>query len=338
MASDRNPHPAVPTASPSPLLVRYPALRRVARVSLGTFPTPVEPLDVLAPELWVKREDLSAEPLGGNKVRSLEFLLADVSPGDRVTTVGAAGSTHVLATAIYARKLGANPRVYRWMQEMNAMAQAVAERIGREVDDGPVQRTVAVAYARALMARWRGARWVPAGGSSPLGVLGHVEAGIELALQVERGLMPAPRRVVLPLGTGGTAAGIALGAAIGGLQTEVIGVRVVPRVVANRRRVKRLVSQTARLIHRLTGEAVDAPAPVRVVHSFYGGAYGRKVPVAESAAERCLTETGIAVDSTYSAKALAAAISIAREEGGTTLFWLSFDGRWLGTRDRVALG
>jgi D-cysteine desulfhydrase len=314
------------------------ALATLPRVRLGNFPTPVEPLEALAPGLWVKREDLSGEPLGGNKVRALELLLGAVRPGDRVTSVGAAGSTHVLATAVYARTLGARPLVYRWRQEMNATAREVAARIAREVDRAPVVRTVTGAYARALMARCRGAHWVPAGGSSPLGVLGQVAAGLELARQVDEGLMPAPRRIVLPLGTGGTAAGVALGTAIGGLASEIIAVRVVPRLVANAGRVQRLVRRTARLLGRLTGTPVLAPpAPIRVVHDFYGGAYGRPLPAGEEAAVRGLALADLAIDATYAAKALAAAVEIAERQHGTTLFWLSFDGRWLPPRDRVAL-
>lgn len=310
---------------------------QVPRARLGNFPTPVQPLEELALGLWVKREDLAAEPLGGNKVRALEFLLAGVRAGAPVTTVGAAGSTHALATAIHARALGAQPMIYRWRQEMNATARAVAARMARELPGAPVARTVAGAYARAVVARLRGAHWVPAGGSSPLGVLGQVEAGRELAAQVAKGLLPPPRRIVLPLGTGGTAAGVALGTAMGGLDTEVVAVRVVPRLVANHAHVTRLAGRTSRLIRRLTNEPMPPPAVIRVVHGFYGGAYGRPTVAGESAAERLRVRTGIAIDLTYTAKALAAALALIEQDGGTTLFWLSFDGRWLPPADRVAL-
>jgi 1-aminocyclopropane-1-carboxylate deaminase/D-cysteine desulfhydrase-like pyridoxal-dependent ACC family enzyme len=128
-----------------------------------------------------------------------------------------------------------------------------------------------------------------------------------------------------------------MGVAIGGLETEVAAVRVVPRIVANRRRQRRLASRTARLLERLTGMRVAPPAPIRIVHEFFGGAYGRSIPPGEEAARRLSAATTIAVDATYSAKALAAAIGIAEREGGTTLFWLSFDGRWLSPSTRVAL-
>jgi 1-aminocyclopropane-1-carboxylate deaminase/D-cysteine desulfhydrase-like pyridoxal-dependent ACC family enzyme len=314
-----------------PLVERFPALRELPRARFGQFPSPVERMEMLAPGLWFKREDLDAEPLGGNKVRALEFLLGSVRSDDLVVTVGAAGSTHALATLIFARRLGAHVRCFRWRQEMNDAARRVADRIAAESGESRVHRTVAAAYARALLARLGGAHWIPAGGSSPLGVLGQVNAALETAKQVSDGLLPPPQRIVVPLGTGGTVAGLALGLAIAGIETEITAVRVVPRVVANGARVRRLISRTARLLERLTSSSVPRPGAraVRIVHDFYGGAYGRETSAGRAASKRSLERTGVAIDPTYGAKALAAAMRIAQDRGGTTLFWLTFDGRWL---------
>ena len=326
------------------LFERFPALRTLPYVALGVFPTPVLHSEALAPGLWIKREDLDAEPLGGNKVRALEFLLGGVSSGDSVVTVGAAGSTHALATSIYARRLGARAYCYRWPQEMNATARRVAERIEREATETRVYGSLICAYARAIRRRFAGAHWVPAGGSSPIGVLGQVNAGMEIVQQVREAALPPPDRIVVPLGTGGTVAGIALGLAIEEMPIPIVAVRVVPRVVANLARVRRLVGRTARLIERLTNAVVQRPRPehVRIVHDYFGGAYGRVTPVGAEVARLCESKTGIGIDPTYGAKALAAAVALARVEGGTTLFWLSFDGRWLGRPsakpDIVALG
>ncbi|MGH7720933.1 MAG: 1-aminocyclopropane-1-carboxylate deaminase/D-cysteine desulfhydrase, partial [Gemmatimonadaceae bacterium] len=87
-----------------PLVARFPALERIPRVSLGSFPSPVERYVITSgSELWIKRDDLNAPAFGGNKVRSLEYLLARVRPGDAVLTIGGVGSTHVLTTAAHAR-------------------------------------------------------------------------------------------------------------------------------------------------------------------------------------------------------------------------------------------
>jgi D-cysteine desulfhydrase len=162
--------------APIPLVARFPALERIPRVSLGCYPTPVVALTNVAPSLWIKRDDLCADPMGGNKTRALEFLLAGVRAGDRVVTVGSAGSTHALAVAVYAARLGARASVGRWRQEMNATAVRVARLLDERADRAPIFRSPVGAYAWAWRER-RGARWIPAGGSSPLGILGHVNAG-----------------------------------------------------------------------------------------------------------------------------------------------------------------
>ncbi|HEX4469025.1 MAG TPA: pyridoxal-phosphate dependent enzyme [Gemmatimonadaceae bacterium] len=314
-----------------PLVRRFPALASVPRAHLGRFPTPLQYVEPLAPGLWFKREDLAAEPLGGNKVRALEFLLGGVRPGDLVVTVGAAGSTHALATALYARRLGARVRVFRWPQELNDVARHVSERIALETGEVTMRGGVISSYLSAFVARLRGARWIAAGGSTPLGILGQVNAALELAEQVREGLMPRPDRLVVPLGTGGTAAGLALGLAIAPLNLEVIGVRVVPRVIANQAHLRRLIAATARLLERLTDGRVPRPGKsrIRILHGFYGGAYGRVTNAGDEVARECLEHTGLAIDPTYGAKALAAAVALSREQGGTTLFWLSFDARWM---------
>lgn len=279
----------------------------------------------------MKRDDLVAEPLGGNKVRALEFLLGGVHAGDEVLTVGGIGSTHALATALYARLLGAHTTVLRWPQVMNDSARGVDARI-RQAAAVLDSRWVGGAYARALLRRaTRRVHWIPAGGTTPLGILGHVDAALELAAQVRAGLVPPPARVVLPLGSGGTAAGLLLGFALAGLQTVVVGVQVVPRVVANAARVAGLVTATRGFIERHARERLAGvrPRALQVERAFYGGAYGREVPEARAAATRFRAHHGGAMlDATYSAKACAAAFARCTA-GEATVFWNTFDSRML---------
>ncbi|MGH7646130.1 MAG: pyridoxal-phosphate dependent enzyme, partial [Gemmatimonadales bacterium] len=100
---------------------------------LGTWPTPLTAGGALGTEaglaaLWLKREDHSAAPYGGNKVRGLEFLLAD-APADAVfVTVGGTGSSHCLATAVYARRLGRRSAIAQFPQPSTAAADLVAVR------------------------------------------------------------------------------------------------------------------------------------------------------------------------------------------------------------------
>jgi D-cysteine desulfhydrase len=320
--------------APIPLVRRYPALARIPRVQLGEYPTPVESArfpDLPAP-LWIKRDDLASAALGGNKVRALEYLLATVRPGDTVLTVGGEGSTHVLATAVHGSRLGAKVHAIRWRHEMHETATRVARRALRECAAIETFATPITAILRALARRAaRGGTWIPFGGTSPLGILGHVNAALELADQVDAGELPMPSRVVVPLGTGGTAAGLALGFAAAGMRTRVIGARAGPRIATGRPLVLYLARSTARWIRRAVGVSLPAVrrSSIRIAHEAYGGAYGRISPMGAEAAAVMERATGLRLDPTYSAKAFAIALRLARAEAGDTLFWSTFDPRWM---------
>lgn len=316
-----------------PLLDAYPALASQPRVALRKSVTPVEPLHAISPRLWIKRDDLTANPIGGNKVRSLEFLLGSAQPGDRIVTAGSWGSTHALTTAVHGRALGLDVVLGAWPQEMNDIAHEVSRFLDEETKR---RRFGNVPFVAAWLAwrSWRGDRVIPAGGTSPLGMLGHVNAAFELAAQIRAGVLPPPKRVVVPLGTGGTAAGLALGFALAGVETTIVGARVVPRIVGRLSRVRRLARATRALIARVTGENVHSDmVDVRVAEGVYGGAYGRPLAAAESPS-RLLARLGLKTDPTYSAKALVTAIASA--ETADTLFWMTFDSRWITSRKPVA--
>lgn len=312
-----------------PLLARYPALAMVPRVSLGTFPTPVAPLTSISRTLWIKRDDLCAEPLGGNKARALEFLLGGVQGGSAVVTVGSEGSTHALAVATYAHTLGARAYVGRWKQEMNETAEIIAVRTASAADEAPIFRTPIGAYLYAARKVRGGGRWIPAGGSTPIGILGHVNAGLELVAQIDAGVLPEPTFVVVPLGTGGTAAGLALAFAIMKRPITVVGARVVPLIVAHAWRVRYLAAMTARLIENLTGQTLPRvrSSGIRVASTAYGGAYGRATTLGHLASDRMRAEASIALDASYSAKAFSEALLLGAH--APTLFWLTFDSRTL---------
>jgi 1-aminocyclopropane-1-carboxylate deaminase/D-cysteine desulfhydrase-like pyridoxal-dependent ACC family enzyme len=141
-----------------------------------------------------------------------------------------------------------------------------------------------------------------------------------------------PDTLVVPLGSGGTAAGLLVGLALAGLSTRVLGVRVVPRVVANRRRVLALARRTAALFGERAGVSpprVDATR-LTIEDAHYGGAYARETHASRSSAALVLARDGPALEGTYSAKALAAALAHARAAPDEhVLYWLTFDGRWL---------
>ena len=305
------------------------------RAKLCTLPSPVHRIaDEIAPDVWIKRDDLNAPGCGGNKVRALEFLLGDLEEGDTVVTVGGEGSTHVLSTAIHAKRLGLRVLALRWTHEMNSVADLASDRIskllpGSRVHGNPV---IAIASARFHSMSSR-VRYIPVGGSTPLGILGHVNSALELAGQIARNELPMPWRMVLPVASGGTAAGLLLGFTIAGLPIDIVGARVGPGLFVNRAKVLSLVRQTRKLIEGMTRERlprVDASRLI-IAHEAYGGAYGRALPRAATTAKLLHDAAGIRLDETYSAKAWAAALDERARMGGALLYWLTFDSRCLTT-------
>jgi len=311
-----------------PLLRRFPALAALPRVSLGRFPTPVH--RIVRDDgrvLLLKRDDLSGDVVGGNKVRGLEWSLGAVRAGDEVLTVGARGSTHALATALLSARVGAGATVVRWNQEMNPAARVVDARLrasARVID----ARFVGAAYLVAVAVRVRRrVTWVPAGGAAPVAVLGHLNAALELAGQIDENLAELPEEVYVPFGTGGTAAGLALGFRLAGLGIRIVAVRVVPGIVARRSRVIGLANRAAALIERVSGDRVPrlSPADIAIEHAFYGGAYGRPLPEIPQEHE-ILHGTHLRLDDTYSRKAFAAALGSRAQRA---MLWVTFDGRLL---------
>ena len=120
----------------------FPRSRAIPRVALGRFPTPVVAAPAIAPTLWIKRDDLCADPVGGNKVRALEFLLGGVEAGDR--RHGRLGRVDARARRRDLRQAARRDAslVGRWQQEMNATARVVAAQTARTLAEAaPVFRT-----------------------------------------------------------------------------------------------------------------------------------------------------------------------------------------------------
>jgi D-cysteine desulfhydrase len=163
-----------------------------------------------------------------------------------------------------------------------------------------------------------------------------VNAALELVHQLQRDGLAMPHTIVVPLGSGGTIAGMLVGLSLAGVETKVIGARVVPSAVANRWRELRLARQTRMLLSRLANEelpTLDA-SRLEIEQGAYGGAYGRETTDARTAATALRAVGGPRLDGTYSAKAFGTALRRARlTPDERVLFWLTFDGRWLADDD-----
>jgi 1-aminocyclopropane-1-carboxylate deaminase/D-cysteine desulfhydrase-like pyridoxal-dependent ACC family enzyme len=299
------------------------ALDAIPHVRLGVWPTPVErfagPSAAWAERIWVKREDRASPLYGGNKVRKLEYLLA--TGRGPVVAFGGLGSHHVLATALHAAILGRECYGVLAEQPVIDHTAAVLALNARECA-GLVRWRSPLAALRALRrltsAVAAGADGRPArpsvlfpGGSSPVGTLGWVGGGLELAGQIASSECPAPEEIYVAYGSGGTAVGLALGLALAGVTCAVVAVRVATRLAGNRRYAALLARRTFALL----AERADlGPMPalrLELRHGFAGAGYGHPTAEAEEAI-RLAAASNLPLEPTYTGKALAALLAAAR--------------------------
>lgn len=351
-------------AAPRPaLFTAYPRLAaHIAHLPLGDFPTAIERIPGLLPggcELWVKREDRAGLRYGGNKVRKLEFLLADAKRrgAGSLITIGGLGSNHVLATAIYGAGQGlsvdavlfpqpiADPgRAHIRQNLLAGLAAGLRPHVCRSY--AALSWTLPTTYLRL----WRSAKaqasaltYVSGGGSSAIGTLGWWSGGLEITQQIERGEAPRFDAIYLALGSGGTTAGLLLG--LGGLVpvcSEIVAVRVVPWPLSTHAAVQRLAG--AALQH--VGAALDvrfslAAFPrLRIESRFLGRGYGHSTPEAQHALSRA-ADLGLRLDPTYTAKAFSALWAddqAGRLRGKRVLFLHTYSSQPLAVAGDAALG
>lgn len=312
----------------SVLSLRWSRLRSLPYISLGTLPTALErsrPLtDALASDVWVKRDDLTGEPYGGNKVRKLERLLADALDrgADTIITTGAAGSHHVLATSLYARRVGLAVHGVMVPQKKTPHVEATLRATvaaGPEIHAVRVHLAVAPAMA-ALSLRLRAQGKKPyiigPGGSETPGVIGYVEAGLELATQLLETKSAEPDAIYVALGSGGTACGLALGLAVAGVMTPVVAVRVLPKGVVPHAWLASLVRGATERLRSLDDRFPDvselALANLTIDDAEIGKGYGIPTPSGREAGRLAADIGGIELDPTYTEKAFASLVRAAR--------------------------
>jgi D-cysteine desulfhydrase len=305
------------------------------RVSLAHLPTPLEELKTLSrqlggPELLIKRDDQTGLALGGNKTRKLEFLLGDaIAKGaDTLITLGAVQSNHCRQTAAAAAKAGLRcelilngkqPDVANGNLLLNEILGANLHWIERP------QRAAKLAELDAqLRAQGRKPYLIPVGGSNGVGATGYVVAMLELMEQ----LLASGRHVdhiVFGTSSGGTQAGIVLGARLAGFTGQLHGLSIDkndPEHFEYETEVAQIANDCAAYIGSTVRVKRD---DVKVVYGYKGEGYG-VVGDLERGAIRLLARTeGIVLDPVYAGRAFGALVDLLRKakfrKDETVLFW-----------------
>ena len=312
-------------------------LERIPRVGLAQLPTPLEPLPRLTaelggPRLWVKREDCTGLGFGGNKLRKLDYVLSEAlaAEADTLVSGGVVQSNSQRQVAAAAAKLGLachlvvyEGRVVPPSPDYHLSGNALLNRLfGAKIEKAPWtgERNAAIeARAAELEAQGRKPFVVPYGVSNARGALAYASTIVEIARQsAAAGFTPSA--VVHCSGSGGTQAGLVLGARAALSRTRILGIDIDAEPARVEADVLRYGQEAAALL-----QIPFEPADVEVVAGHAGPAYGVPHAATLEAIRLAGRLEALVLDPVYSGKGLAGLIALIRE------------GRWRANEDVVFL-
>jgi len=267
------------------------------RLALAHLPTPVQPLDRLStrwggPRVWIKRDDLTGSVLGGNKIRKLEFCLAEAQELGRraVATCGGVQSNHCRATAAACARLGLKCIAYLRTEEhdpepdgnhlLDVLVGAEVRFVTPEAYRGLGPTTVPDAY------------WIPEGASNEVGLWGYVHACGELKERRFDALFHA-------VGSGGTAAGLAAGCAVHDVDTPLVGVCVCDDPAFFREKIESILRAA-----RVRWPKLPPAREVELLDGFQGRGYAKSRPEEWALLREVAASEGIVLDPVYTVKAM----------------------------------
>lgn len=299
------------------------------KLTLSTLPTPLEKLETLSAELglelYIKRDDLTSSAGGGNKVRKLEYLLADAlyQGAKTVLTIGAVQSNHCRQTALLGAKLGLQVHLVLVGQmpeqtQGNILLDSLAGAHlhfasgGREAGEVVLSRLF-----EDLKAKGAAPYIIPYGGSNEIGAQGYISAWMELEKQ-SREIGIDFDFLVLPVSSGGTMAGVLIGEALTKAKVQTVGISVGPTREELRLNLKTLIEST---LIRL-GLDIETPE-FQLRDEFVGKGYAVFDEETRTAIETVARKEGLLLDPVYTGKAFRGLLTLARrkEIGGRVLFW-----------------
>ena len=308
-------------------------IEQIPRCHFSHLPTPLEELEKLSaalggPRLLIKRDDQTGLALGGNKVRKLEFLVADAlaQKADTLITLGGGQSNHCRQTAAAAALAGLRCELL-----LNGKAPDhpngnlfLDQLFGAEIHW--IDRSQRAAKARErteqLLAKGRRPYLIPVGGSNAIGVLGYVAGMIELVQQLNYRKVD---HIVVASSSGGTQAGLVLGARVAGFAGRILGIGIDKDERDLGQYEQELADLANACAKRIDFKTTFAPADFNVARGYAGGGYGVVGDLERNAIRLMARQEGILLDPVYTGRAAGALFDLiakkhfaARE---TVLFW-----------------
>lgn len=302
-------------------------LGQFPRISLGHFPTPLEPMDNLrqalggGPRLFIKRDDCTGLALGGNKTRKLEYLMGEAveQSAQIIVTQGAVQSNHVRQTAAAAVCCGMECAAL--LEQRVPDAGAEYEKTGNVLLNdilkahykfrpaGTDMNSEGMAWRDEFIKNGKRAYFIPGGGSNNIGALGYVHCAFELSAQASESEIKIDW-LVHATGSSGTQAGLLAGYALLEDSTKVLGISVRADADKQKHMVGELAQKT--LVRLDDGKKINADN-VLVDDRFVGPGYGQMTEATVDAIRLLAQTEGILLDPVYSGKGFAGLISNIRE-------------------------
>ncbi len=305
------------------------SFKEVPRLRFAHLPTPIDELGRLSkalggPRIFVKRDDATGLALGGNKTRKLEFLIADALKKGAATivTAGAAQSNHCRQTAAAAAKFGLDcvlvlngprPEAASANILLDSLLGARIVWVERREDRERAQMEICAELETAGKAPY----FMPYGGSTPIGALGY-------AFAVEEAMKQGMDADWYVFGTssGGTHAGLVLGARLFGLRGNVLGISIDESEAWLKERVSSLASDASELL----GPRIEVrPEDILANDAYCRAGYGVLTDAEIEAVGLFARTEGLLLDPVYTGRAAAGLIDLARKgffgKNDTVLFW-----------------
>jgi L-cysteate sulfo-lyase len=304
----------------------------IRRVGIAHLPTPLQEMKRLSrelggPRLFIKRDDQTGLATGGNKARKLEFLIGEAlaEGADTLITVGAAQSNHARQTAAAAAMYGLRcvlvlrgVRPAQWNGNL-----LLDDLLGAEVrwaGGAPLHEAMIEVSVEEETAGYH-PYLISLGGSTPVGAVGYVAALEELTGQLQKEGLEASA-IVHASSSGGTQAGVIVGAKALGFAGQVVGISVTHKEKELKATLRELVPQTAELL----GLELSFDESDFVVHDDYlGGGYGVMGDPERDAIRLVARTEGILVDPVYTGRAMAGLVDLIRQGAwgpeDSIIFW-----------------
>lgn len=310
-------------------------LDQLPRYALAEFPTPIHYLETFSralngPAVYMKRDDLTSLGMGGNKTRKLEFLIGEAlkQGKDTLVTAGGLQSNHCRLTAAAAAKAGLSchlvlngtpPKQMEGNLLLDKIFRASVHYCDRKDRDEKL-----IQVAEELSASGKNPYVIPVGGSNSVGSVGYVNAMLELEAQLKQ-MQMTPDAIVFATSSGGTQAGLTLGAKITGYKGQVLGISIDQTKTGDEPFppiLKKIANTTAQ---RIGYEIQMTEKDFSLNCDYLGAGYAMPGDLEFDAIRDLARDEGILLGPVYTARAMGGLIDLVKKgvfkKGQTILFW-----------------